>query len=170
MRHNQRGPFQSAPLAYFITFRCYGTWLPGDERGWTDRPVQSRELSLRSGHPDLHSMAQTAMAQEPFVLEQAHREAVDAAIRDVCVHRSWTLHALNVRTNHVHLVVSAGSTPEQVMTSLKAWSTRRLREAGLIAEGVKPWSRHGSTRYLWREDQVKAACSYVLDAQGGDLR
>src|SRR5262249_42685946 len=25
------------PLAYLITFRCYGTWLHGDERGSTDR-------------------------------------------------------------------------------------------------------------------------------------
>jgi hypothetical protein len=25
----------SDPLAYFITWTCYGTWLPGDDRGWT---------------------------------------------------------------------------------------------------------------------------------------
>ncbi|MGQ0761444.1 MAG: hypothetical protein ACT4OT_05435 [Acidobacteriota bacterium] len=25
------------PLAYLITFRCYGTWLHGDERGSVDR-------------------------------------------------------------------------------------------------------------------------------------
>jgi hypothetical protein len=23
------------PLGYFITWTCYGTWLPGDDRGWT---------------------------------------------------------------------------------------------------------------------------------------
>ena len=168
MRHDRPGPARTAPLAFFITFRCYGTWLPGDDRGWTDRPVQSRDLSLRSGHSGLRLIAQSAMAQAPSVLETLHREIVDAAIRDVCVYRGWTLHALNVRTNHVHLVVSAGLTPEQVMTSLKAWSTRRLREAGLVDEGIKPWSRHGSTRYLWRVDEIEAACSYVLDAQGGD--
>ena len=170
MRHYRPGPSQTEPLAYFITFRCHGTWLPGDERGWTDRPVQARDLSLRSGHPGLLSMAQTAMAQEPFVLDARHREMVEGAIRDVCVHRGWTLHALNVRTNHVHVVVSARLTPEQVMTSLKAWSTRRLREAGLVDEAVKPWSRHGSTRYLWRDDEIEAACGYVLEGQGGDLR
>jgi hypothetical protein len=26
----------SIPLAYFITFTCYGTWLHGDERGSVD--------------------------------------------------------------------------------------------------------------------------------------
>jgi hypothetical protein len=25
------------PLAYLITFRCYGTWLHGDSRGSVDR-------------------------------------------------------------------------------------------------------------------------------------
>ena len=170
MRHDRRGPFQSERIAYFITFRCHGTWLPGDARGWTDRPGQSRDLSLRSGHPGLLSMAQAAMAHCPSVLEAPHRETVGTAIREVCAHRGWTLHALNVRTNHVHVVVSAGSTPEQVLTSLKAWSTRRLSEAGLAGEGIKPWSRHGSTRYLWRGDEIEAACSYVLEGQGGDLR
>jgi REP element-mobilizing transposase RayT len=170
MHHGSRRAGQTEPLAFFITFRCYGTWLPGDERGWTDRPVQPQDLSLRSGHPGLHSLAQAAMAHGSFVLESQHREAVDVAIRDVCAHRGWMLHALNVRTNHIHTVVSAESTPEQVMTSLKAWSTRRLREAGLAAEGARIWSRHGSTRYLWRVDEIEAACSYVLEGQGGDLR
>lgn len=169
MRQDWSEKLQEEPLAYFITFRCYGTWLPGDARGWIDRPRQLLDSPLRSGHPGLHATAQAAMSESPFVLGSAHRAAVDASIRDVCAHRGWTLHALNVRTNHVHLVVSAKSTPEQVMTALKAWSTRHLREGGLVAEGFKPWSRHGSTRYLWRIDQIEAACSYVLDAQGKDL-
>ena len=24
------------PLAYFLTWATYGTWLPGDERGWIE--------------------------------------------------------------------------------------------------------------------------------------
>ena len=24
------------PLAYFLTWPIYGTWLPGDERGWVE--------------------------------------------------------------------------------------------------------------------------------------
>ena len=27
------------PLAYLISFRCYGTWLHGDERGSIDRSL-----------------------------------------------------------------------------------------------------------------------------------
>jgi hypothetical protein len=69
----------------------------------------------------------------------------------------------------VHLVVSASQAPEQVMTTFKAWSTRRLREAGLAVEGARLWSRHGSTKYLWTTDDVVTAHSYVVDSQGVDL-
>ena len=30
------------PLAFFLTWTTYGSWLPGDERGWVEKP----------GHPD----------------------------------------------------------------------------------------------------------------------
>ena len=28
---------RSSPIGYLVTFRCYGTWLHGDERGSFDR-------------------------------------------------------------------------------------------------------------------------------------
>jgi REP element-mobilizing transposase RayT len=110
------------------------------------------------------------MLQEPFLLDSPRREVVRQAILDVCIHAGWVLQALNVRTNHIHLVVSAESTPERVMATLKAWCTRRLREKGLVGKDVRPWSRHGSTRYLWRSSEVADACSYVMESQGIDLR
>ena len=36
------------PLAYFLTWTTYGTWLPGDERGWVKRKrgFQAPDMSL----------------------------------------------------------------------------------------------------------------------------
>jgi REP element-mobilizing transposase RayT len=115
-------------------------------------------------------MAQSELHHRPFVLEREQRLIVDQAIRDVCEYWGWTLHALNVRTNHVHFVLNASHSPEQVMTTLKAWSTRRLREAGLVDADAKLWSRHGSTRYLWTMADIETACRYVTEEQGSDLR
>ena len=56
------------------------------------------------------------------------------------------------------------------MTSLKAWGTRRLVARGLVNRGSPVWARHGSTRYLWRENHVEAAVDYVLNQQGEALR
>ncbi len=53
------------------------------------------------------------------------------------------------------------------MTTLKSWATRRLREAGLVGDAIRPWSEHGSTRYLWEDRDVEGACWYVLNAQDG---
>jgi hypothetical protein len=30
------------PLAYFLTWTTYGSWLPGDQRGWVAKPGQFR--------------------------------------------------------------------------------------------------------------------------------
>ena len=45
------------PLAYFLTWPTYGTWLPGDERGWVEYrqgwqlpdPARKREAHTKSG-------------------------------------------------------------------------------------------------------------------------
>ena len=86
-------------------------------------------------------------------------------VRSVCLHRGWELHALNVRGDHVHVVVGARCRPELVMNSFKSWSTRRLREAGFVAEDGRVWSRHGSTRYLWTQREIEDAALYTLEAQ-----
>jgi REP element-mobilizing transposase RayT len=75
------------------------------------------------------------------------------------------LRAVNVRTNHVHSVVSALTNPESILNAFKAYSTRALRAVGLISLNIKPWSRHGSTVYLWKEKDVEKAVEYVTLGQ-----
>src|SRR6185369_1092693 len=95
------------PLAYLISFRSYGTWLHGDKRGAIDR------FHNRYGAPYLppnqawqhHNCKQLKSC--PFILGAKERCSVDKAIRETCNIRQWYLHALNVRTNHVHAVVTA---------------------------------------------------------------
>lgn len=105
------------------------------------------------------------MRQQPIVLEVEQRQIVEATLRDVCAHRSWSLFAANVRTNHVHAVVEAKAPPERMLVDFKAWSTRRLVERGAIEPGHRMWSRHGSTSYLWCAESVESSCYYVLHAQ-----
>lgn len=89
----------------------------------------------------------------------------------MCNHRGYQLHAINVRTTHVHVVVSAAEDPpEKVMNSFKAWGTRRMVESGAAVQGIKVWSRHGSTRWLLQTDMsFDRAVKYVLEEQGPDL-
>lgn len=158
------------PLAYFITFRCYGTWLHGDPRGsvaWGKSEYLTEPLEP---DPHVEQLSRARMREEAIVFGMAQRQCVDRAIRQTSELRGWRVHALNVRTNHVHVVLTGDVPPEQIMSSLKAWATRRLRDDGLIGRAARIWSRHGSTRYLWTEDDVRSACEYVAtgqDASGG---
>jgi len=56
-------------------------------------------------------------------------------------------------------------TPEKIMTDLKAWSTRRLREAGVVSADRRVWTKHGSTRYLFEQSSVERAADYVVRMQ-----
>ncbi len=162
-------PFRPDPLAYLITFRCYGTWLHGDVRGSVDREHNEYDQPLVAPTRARKKFENGELQREPFALDYARRKVVAATLREVCEHRRWLLLAANVRTNHVHVVASGDASAERMMDTFKAYATRRMREAGLCADNVKPWSRHGSTPHLWTEEQVGDAVHYVLAGQGADL-
>ena len=163
-------PRPGRPAAYLVTFHTYGTWLPGDERGSVTRHHATfGEPHL--GRSDARQARSSARLRCPLVqLEPDERRIVLRTIEEVCRFREWTLRAAHVRINHVHAVVTADAEPERVMGDLKAWSTRRVAEAARGPRVGTLWVRGGSTRYLWHAEHVRAACWYVLHAQGEDVR
>jgi hypothetical protein len=54
----------------------------------------------------------------------------------------------------------------KVMNDLKSFASRRLNELGFDTADRKRWARHGSTRWLWKREDVQAALAYVVDKQG----
>ena len=161
---------RSEPLAYFISFRCYGTWLHGDERGAMDRgKFNTFGASKMPVNPNLKEKEVSALKSKPFFLNEHCRPIVENAVREVCQFRGYNLFAVQARTNHVHCVVSANVKPELIMNSFKSYATRHLRTAKLIDVNCKIWSRHGSTRYLWAERHIEIAIDYVMNGQGDEL-
>ncbi|HEY6806076.1 MAG TPA: transposase [Pyrinomonadaceae bacterium] len=157
------------PLAYFISFRTYGTWLHGDQRGSIDRFHNQYRAPYIPPNDAWHRYNTCQLKREPLILTASQRQAVEYAIRDTCKIRGWTLLAINVRTNHVHTVVSANRKPELVLNAFKANATRQLREEGLWNHSFSPWADKGSKRRLWNERSVDRAVGYVLYGQGDDL-
>jgi REP element-mobilizing transposase RayT len=96
-------------------------------------------------------------------MDDRGRRLVERAVREHCAHRSWFVHALNVRREHVHLVCNADRGPERVMGECKAWASRRLREDDPSIQRI--WTRHGSTRRLTTEASLQRAIRYVLHEQ-----
>ncbi len=158
------------PLAHLITFRCYGTWLHGDGRGSIDRFHNRYRSPYIEPNKNWHRYNTSHLESEPVTLGASGRRSVETAIRETCADRKWKLHALSVRTNHVHAVVSIGlAKPEQALIALKAKSTKRMRQDGCWRHESSPWAVKGSKRSLWNELSVARAIEYVLYGQGDEL-
>ncbi len=110
------------------------------------------------------------LKSEPVKLDSLQRKAVDSAIGEVCDFRHWLLRAINVRTNHVHVVVSNGDpNPDRALNDFKSHGTRKMKANGVWRFTHSPWVDKGSTRYLWNERSIELAVDYVINGQGGDL-
>src|SRR5687767_14449990 len=158
------------PLAYLITIRTYGTWFHGDPRGSVDRHGKNVYGTPRiAPNAELLRAMREEMTGPPFILNPAQRIAVDREIKDICAKREYILRALNVRTNHLHAVVTAWTKPELIINAFKSNATRALREQKLVERGVQIWSRGKSRRYLWKPRSVALAIDYTLNQQGDNL-
>lgn len=158
------------PLAYFISFRTYGTWLHGDDRGSIDRFHNRYRSPYLSENKKWRRFNEKKLKCKPVTLTSGQRKSVAAAILETCQIRGWVLNAMNVRTNHVHTVVSAGGKkPELVLNALKANATKQMRRDGRWPHSFSPWADKGSKRRLWNEKSVATAIDYVLNGQGEDL-
>jgi REP element-mobilizing transposase RayT len=157
------------PAGYLITFRAYGTWLHGDKRGSVDR-FHNRFRSPRIPQNDhWKKYNRSLLTNPPVTLDSKRRAVVKEAIRETCKIRKWLFWTTNVRSNHVHTVVSGHCKPEKILAAFKANATRRLREAGLWRSSKTPWVDRGSRRYLWTERDVINAILYVDYEQGEPL-
>jgi len=158
------------PLAYLITFRSYGTWLHGDERGSVDRFHNHYGSPYLAHDDDWRQQNESRLNQPMVALNLEQRSVVEHAIRETCNLRNWLLHAISIRTNHVHVVVSTDSKPpERALNAFKANATRRLRQQGYWNHPLSPWADGGSKRYLWTEGAVKRGIDYLINGQDGPI-
>jgi len=154
-------------LAYFITFSTYGTWLHGTAKGSgsVDRGHNVYGTPFIPPDNEWENREAGRMVSPPYALGENARVIVRDAIVAHCREKNWTLLALHVRTNHVHVVISAEREPGRLMSDLKACASRELNRSGTDAN-ERRWTRHGSTRHLFDDVAVAAAVAYTLDEQG----
>jgi REP element-mobilizing transposase RayT len=173
------------PLAYFLTWPTYGTWLPGDERGWV-----RHERGARPPDQIVEREAAARVTDDACRLDHAQRRVVETTIAAHCEIRRWTLYALNCRSDHVHVIVAANRGPDEIREQLKSWCTRWLKEAAAQQTVETPaqqttsagssattktnairknwWAERGSGIFINDEAALEAIIHYVKELQ--DLR
>ena len=149
------------PIAYFITWTVYGTHLQGDEHGW-----RRRGHGEQLPRPRLERWRGKRLKHDILLLSREHRAAVEQACSLHGDHRGWRFWAVNARTTHVHVVVTAtGCAGSTVRDQLKANSTRALREAWPEFRDRPAWTVRGDWACINTEDDLNLVCLYVSEAQ-----
>jgi REP element-mobilizing transposase RayT len=149
-----------------FTWSTYGTWLPGDSRGW----VEYRH-GFQLPDPILQLECAARMMEDACLLNRYQRDVVSAQVAETCKYKGWVLHAVDCRTNHVHVVLSASAHPKTIREQLKAWCTRRLNEQqvklGIAVHERRRnwWAERGSIRWIFRESDLADAIDYVINQQ-----
>ena len=62
--------------------------------------------------------------------------------------------------------MEAETRPERIMNEFKSYASRELNQLTSERPDRKRWARHGSTRWLWKDEDVRQALAYVVDEQG----
>ena len=157
----------ATPKGFLLTFRTYGTWLHGDERGSVDTERNCPGTPLIAPAEHWRNWQQARLAYPPMVFDAVMRACVNQAIHEECMFRCWGLVQVNVRTNHAHVVLLASdTTPERMLGHLKSRSTRMLRRQGLATVHQPVWADGvGSRRYLWTDEHLRTAEAYVREGQ-----
>lgn len=147
-------------VTYFITWTTYGTWLPGDARGWRHTTKGDQRPQ-----PRLEAWCQNRMSEKLVTLTASQRAKVETVCHQHAGIRGWHLHAVNARSNHVHLVITADQKPETVRDQFKANATRVLRQGTDAIANEKVWTRGGDCEVIDGEENLERVVMYVLEAQ-----
>jgi hypothetical protein len=81
------------PLAYFITFTTYGTWLPGTAKGKGSVDRAHSAFGTPFVEPDARrkQLAREAMDQPPYLMSPVEQEIVCRAIVELARERIWVV-------------------------------------------------------------------------------
>jgi hypothetical protein len=139
---------EKQPLAYLLTFSTYGNHFHGDATGSVNRGHTAFDTPLVVPNPGRVRYEKEKLSHPAVTLNQRQQDLVLQSVRETCKHRQWPLWAVQVRTNHAHVVLQSPQPPEKCLITLKAYATRCLRKNFQEKEWSQVWTRHGSTRYL----------------------
>jgi len=124
--------------------------MHGDESGSVDQRHNLPGSRLLGADPqraaeERQRMRNARVDQAPYLLDRGSSAIVREALREVCLHRGWSLLAAHARTNHVRVIVEAEVRPERVMNDFKSYASRNLNRLGSEERDRKRWARHAFT-------------------------
>jgi REP element-mobilizing transposase RayT len=163
------------PFALHITWTCYGSWLPGDDRGHVSNTILPNNARLprqnipgtpvASGDAYTRRRARALQKGASVRLSQVQAFIAAEAIVRAARARGWRIVRGAIMSNHVHLVVMNcppdGPTVRRV---LKGTSQAALSD--MSGRSQRWWTAGGSDRYKHDRRAIEAALNYVARQRG----
>ncbi len=155
---------------WFLTWTTYGSWLPGDERGFVGSDFDDRGILVEYNefatphappNPDLNGALERRLKSTEVLLTAAQASALLGQFQETTRFRNWLLIATGIMRTHVHALVgvSGDPDPEKILGDLKAYGTRCLNRMGTLRKDW--WTRGGSKRKLPDERAVETVVQYI---------
>ena len=158
-------------FALLESWTCYGTWLPGDERGYVSNTLTDDGYRRKHNEPGTPCDRDDQRTRERATQLQAHAtvrltrdqaRCAAQAIVEAAIERDWLILRGAIMANHAHMVVA--NCPDDgpaVRRVLKGVSQAALSK--LAAGPRRWWTRGGSDRYKHGARAVNAAVRYVAE-------
>jgi REP element-mobilizing transposase RayT len=146
---------------WFLTWTAWGTWLPGDSRGW-----KHRKQGNRTARVALANWHHARLSHSPCQFNPQHRTVIANALIEHAQFRCWNVYLLTVRSNHVHILLAANCDAQIVRDSLKARATRMLRIAFPQFTDRPVWTRGGDVETVDDEVAFQGIRRYILQHDG----
>lgn len=144
-------------LATMVTTTSYGTWLPGDIRGYVD------DGAILPHNPRLLSHARSIMSGNPVYFTDAQQIVLTRAICDAAVEFNYVLTDLSVEPWHLHWVIDHRFDPVHVMAGRLKTRMRQLINRGRI------WTEGYHHTCLYDQAAVEARRQYIARHDGARI-
>ena len=161
---------------WFLTWTTYGTWLPGDRRGFVSDIKAGDGTTVRhnipgteydANMPSLEAHAGSRLKADPVRVSKIQAELLLNQFLETADVRQWTLLAAAIMANHCHLVagVPGDPDPEKLLRDFKSYGSRKLNGNGHKVLHDRRWTKSGSKRKLPDEEAVLNAVRYTKDQE-----
>ncbi len=157
---------------WLLTSTTYGTWLPGDPRGFVSNVTDETGKGVRHNEPGtpcdadmprLQHFMRAALAGPPIYFTKEHADAILAQFQETAGYREWLLLAVAIMANHFHLVVGVKGDPkpDKLLGDFKSYASGALNRRFGKPESDTWWTEGGSKRKKAILEAVLAAVEYV---------
>jgi REP element-mobilizing transposase RayT len=160
---------------WLLTWTTYGTWLPGEDRGFVS-PVREhvaekwqrqnvRGTNYSRSMPGLKTASQSRLKCAPIFLQVDHAKVLMRQFHETATYRGWHNVAIAIMGNHIHLLVSVANDPgpDVLLKDFKSYGSRILNLSwGKPLSGTW-WTESGSKRKKATYQAIVNAVRYVAN-------